>query len=68
MNKHPAKINRSKQESSREEVVITPAGPVPKDQVHPVGPGETIRRNPDGTFTVIRKKDQEDKEKEGNSG
>jgi hypothetical protein len=68
MNKHPTNINPPKKDSSREEVVITPAGPVSKDQVHPVGPGETIQRNPDGTYSVIREKDQEDKEKEGENG
>ena len=68
MDKHLTNINPPNKNSSHEEVVITPAGPVSKDQVHPVGPGETIRRNPDGSYTVIRKKDQKDKEKEGENG
>jgi len=67
MNKHP--INPPKKGSRKEEpVVITPAGPMPKSKVHPVGPGESIRRNPDGTYTVIPKKNSKDGEKEGENG
>ena len=33
--------------------VVTPGGPRPGDQVHPVKPGQTVRQNPDGTFTVV---------------
>jgi hypothetical protein len=35
------------------DMVNTPAGPVPKEQVHEVKPGETVRRNEDGTFTTV---------------
>jgi hypothetical protein len=35
--------------------VVTPGGPRPRDQTHHVGPGETIRRNADGTYTVVPK-------------
>ena len=34
--------------------MITPAGPVTRDQVRPVKPGEAVRRNDDGTYTVVR--------------
>jgi hypothetical protein len=33
--------------------VITPGGPRKPEQVHPVGADETLRRNPDGTYSVI---------------
>lgn len=45
----------------KHDVVITPAGPVPKDKVHPVHPGETVRRNPDGSYTVVPKKNPKEK-------
>jgi hypothetical protein len=35
------------------DTVNTPAGPVPKEQVHEVKPGETVRRNKDGTYTNV---------------
>ncbi len=35
------------------DIVNTPAGPVPKKEVHEVKPGETVRRNKDGTFTSV---------------
>jgi len=36
-------------------MVVTPGGPRRRDQVHRVGPGETVRRNADGTYTVVPK-------------
>jgi len=39
----------------KDDLVVTPGGPRPRDQTHHVGPGETIRRNDDGTFTVVPK-------------
>ena len=33
-------------------LVITPAGPRPRDRVHAVRPAEAVSRNPDGTYTV----------------
>ncbi len=35
------------------DLVLTPAGLVPRGHVHPVGPGEAIRRNDDGTYSVV---------------
>jgi len=35
--------------------VLTPAGRVPADQVRHLHPGQTVRRNDDGTYTVIDK-------------
>ena len=35
------------------DMVNTPAGPVPKEQVHEVKPGETVRQNKDGTVTKV---------------
>jgi hypothetical protein len=37
------------------DLVITPAGALPRDKVHAVGPNEVVRRNPDGTYTVVQK-------------
>jgi hypothetical protein len=39
-------------------MVITPAGPVRKDKVHPVKPGEVVIRNPDGSYSVVPKPKQ----------
>ena len=35
------------------DTINTPAGPVPKEQVHEVEPGEAVRRNKDGTLTKV---------------
>ncbi len=35
------------------DLVITPGGPRPRRQVHQVRPGETVRQNEDGTFTIV---------------
>jgi len=35
------------------DVVITPAGPVPKNKVYEVKPGEAVRQNDDGTITIV---------------
>jgi hypothetical protein len=49
-----------------EEQVRTPGGPRPKDLVELVEPGGTVRRNPDGTYTVVPKQAPSDREaKEG---
>jgi hypothetical protein len=37
------------------DVVVTPAGPMPRNSVHPVRPDEAVRRNPDGSYTVVPK-------------
>jgi hypothetical protein len=37
----------------KQDMVITPAGPMPKQIVQPVGPNETVRRNEDGTYTTV---------------
>lgn len=38
---------------SKSDLVITPGGPRPADQVHTVEPGQKVRRNPDGTYSII---------------
>ena len=38
-----------------EDLVITPAGPVPKENVHQIGPNQAVRRNPDGSYTIVPK-------------
>ena len=38
-----------------DEMVITPAGPMRKRDVRPVGPDEMVIRNEDGTYQVIKK-------------
>jgi hypothetical protein len=40
-----------KKESPGPDMVNTPGGPVPKEQVHEVKPGEVVRRKKDGTLT-----------------
>ena len=39
--------------ADKDDPVITPGGPRPRDQVHHVRPGETVRRNDDGTYTIV---------------
>jgi hypothetical protein len=38
---------------NKDDLVITPGGPRRRDQVHPVQPGEAVRQNPDGTYTIV---------------
>ncbi len=42
-----------KEKEQEQEIVITPAGPMPKNRVHHVGPGQVVRRNEDGTYSVV---------------
>jgi len=42
-----------KRPSTKDDLVITPGGPRPKDQVRVVKPGEALRRNEDGTYTIV---------------
>ena len=49
---------------NEKEMVITPGGPRPKDNVHPVGPGQAVRRNQDGSYSVVRETPPSDGEKE----
>lgn len=39
----------------KDDLVITPAGPVPKERVSRVGPNQIVRRNKDGTYTIVDK-------------
>ena len=39
----------------KDDLVVTPGGPRPRDRVHGVGPDETVRRNADGTYSVVPK-------------
>ena len=39
------------------DMVNTPAGPVPREKVQEVQPGEAVRRNQDGTFTKVPRSD-----------
>jgi hypothetical protein len=55
--------DRPVQADDKNNVVITPAGPVPKDKVRRVGPGEMVRRNADGSHEVVPK-NKEDKNEE----
>lgn len=43
--------------SGKDDLVITPGGPRPRDQVRPVKPGEVVHQNEDGTFTVVPKEE-----------
>jgi hypothetical protein len=40
-------------DKDKQDLVITPRGPMPRDKVHRVGPGEVVRRNQDGTYSVV---------------
>jgi hypothetical protein len=42
-----------------EDLVITPAGPVRKKNVHQVAPNQAVRRNQDGTYTIVPKTDSQ---------
>ena len=53
MPQKPDKEDPTSKPEDREERVVTPAGPLPKSKVHPVKPGEVVRRNPDGTFSIV---------------
>jgi len=57
--------NKQPDHNDTDDMVITPGGPRPKDKVHPVGPGEAIRRNEDGSYTVVRQTPPPSGEKEG---
>jgi hypothetical protein len=46
---------QNKKQNNKNDVVITPAGPIPKDKVHEIKPNETIRRNEDGSYTIVPK-------------
>ncbi len=47
--------DKNKNEEENQEIVTTPAGPMPREKVHHVKPGQVVRRNPDGTYTVVDK-------------
>jgi hypothetical protein len=44
---------KKKLPSEKKDLVITPGGPRPKDQVHALKPGEALRQNEDGSFTIV---------------
>ena len=44
-------------------LVITPAGPVPKENVHHVGPNQEVRRQKDGSYIIVPKTDQKPDQK-----
>jgi hypothetical protein len=50
--------------SSESDQVVTPGGPRPKDRVRAIKPGEALRRNPDGTYSIVPIKKPPQKRKE----
>ena len=54
--------SRDQTPGGKDDLVVTPGGPRPRDQVQHIKPGETLRQNPDGTFTVVPSDDGERKE------
>ena len=44
---------KSKDPSEKQDLVVTPGGPRPKDKVRALKPGEALRRNPDGTYSIV---------------
>jgi hypothetical protein len=47
-----------KKPKSKDDTVLTPAGPVRKENVHPVAPNEEVRRDKDGNLVVVPRQDQ----------
>ncbi len=45
--------DKSDDTTKKEELVITPGGPRPKDRVHAVGPGEVVTVDESGNMIVI---------------
>jgi hypothetical protein len=39
--------------NSGDDLVITPGGPRPRHKVHHVRPGEAVRQNENGTYTIV---------------
>jgi hypothetical protein len=39
--------------ADRDDPVITPGGPRPRSQVHHVRPDEVVRRNDDGSYSIV---------------
>jgi hypothetical protein len=58
MQPQQGKTEQDDKGSDQPDMVITPAGPVRKDKVHPVKPGEVVIRNPDGSYSVVPKPKQ----------
>ena len=56
--REPSRNETPDASSAKDDMVITPAGPVRKENVHRVGPDEVVRRNQDGEYTVVRKPSQ----------
>ncbi|MEA2993063.1 MAG: hypothetical protein QOD40_1983 [Alphaproteobacteria bacterium] len=49
--------NEKKKTTKQErDLVITPAGPMRRENVHKVGPDQAVERNPDGTMTIVPRK------------
>lgn len=38
----------------RKDIVLTPAGPRRRNQVHAVAPGQVVRRTPEGSYVLVR--------------
>jgi len=51
--------SRDQTSGGKDDLVVTPGGPRPRDQVQRIKPGETLRQNPDGTFTVVPSDDSQ---------
>jgi len=43
------------EDGSGEDLVITPGGPRPRNRVHQMGPGETVRFDADGKAVIVPK-------------
>lgn len=52
----------SEKKADDDEVVITPAGPLPRKDVHHVRPGEKVRINERGEAEIVRDDCEEPKE------
>src|SRR5919206_5254081 len=59
-----AMSNESDDTTKKEELVITPGGPRPKDRVHSVGPGEAVSIDDEGNAVVIPREEVSSKTEE----
>jgi hypothetical protein len=49
----PLRVLRDRLAGGKDDLVITPGGPRPREDVRRVQPGEVVRQNEDGTYTIV---------------
>lgn len=48
----PSETDSKSDTAGRRDTIITPAGPLPREKVHQVRPGEVVRRKEDGSLII----------------